>query len=192
ASLDAHFREPLAPTPAAADGLEKLEAHSAPKGPRFVPAEEEPGGQAMDELRIQLENNPRGVIICGPRDLDGGLRRALSAFGRRWVYPFFSDAASEARLGPSAQSLIPRYDLLLRRQRFVASQRRQLVLRFGGPRVSKVLQGWLDSSGAEVVSFTEGGAPVDPFHSARTFLEGSPVTFCDRLLGPAAGQRRRW
>src|SRR5262249_44530278 len=182
ASLDAHFREPLAPTPAAADGLEKLEAHSAPKGPRFVPAQEEPGGQAMDELRIQLENNPRGVIICGPRDLDDGLRRALSALGRRWGYPVFADAASQVRFGPGAESIISHYDLLLRHPRFVASHRPQLVLRFGGPLVSKVLQGWLDSSGAEVVSFTEGGAPVDPFHSARTFLEGSPVTFCDRLL----------
>ncbi len=190
--LNAPFREPLAPTSAPGDGLEELERHTGAKGPRFVPSHEEPAPEAMKELRRKLEDSPRGVIVCGPRDLDDGLRRAVSALGRRLGYPVFADAASQVRFGPGAESIISHYDLLLRHPEFASTSRPQIVLRFGGPLVSKVLQGWLDSSGAEIVSFVEDGAAVDPFHSARTFIEASPVAVCDRLSVPLAGERRQW
>jgi 2-succinyl-5-enolpyruvyl-6-hydroxy-3-cyclohexene-1-carboxylate synthase len=190
--LNAPFREPLAPMFAPADGLEKLEGHTGANGPRFVPPNEEPAPKAMEELRKKLEGSSRGLIVCGPRDLDDGLRRAVSALSRRLGYPVFADAASQLRFGPGAESMICHYDLLLRHPGFAASHRPQIVLRFGGPLVSKVLQGWLDASGAEIVSCVEDGAPVDPFHSARTFIEASAVGVCDRLSVPFAGERRQW
>ena len=190
--LNAPFREPLAPTLAPADGLEELEGYAGAKGPRFVPPREEPAPEAMEDLRKKLEGSSRGVIVCGPRDLDDGLRRAVSALGRRLGYPVFADAASQVRFGPGAELVICHYDLLLRHPGFAASHRPQIVLRFGGPLVSKVLQGWLDASGADIISLVEDGAPVDPFHSASTFIEASPMAACDRLSGPFAGERRQW
>ena len=190
--LNAPFREPLAPTFAPADRLEELEGQAAARGPRFVPPREQPAPKAMEELRNKLEASSRGVIVCGPRDVDDGLREAVSALGRRLGYPVFADAASQVRFGPGAEPIICHYDLLLRHPGFAASHRPEIVLRFGGPLVSKVLQGWLDASGAETFSFVENRAPVDPFHSTRTFIEASPVAVCDRLSAPFAVERRQW
>ena len=180
--LNAPFREPLAPTPVASPvPLENLDAIMAMPAKRFIPPLQEPRPEALDALRRRLEVTPRGVIVCGPRDLDEGLRGAVIALGRGLAYPVLAEATSQVRFGANGAEVLTHYDLFLRHGAFAAAHRPQIVLRFGGPLISKVLQAWLDESGGEIVSFVDEGSPIDPAHSAATFIEGSPVAACDRL-----------
>jgi 2-succinyl-5-enolpyruvyl-6-hydroxy-3-cyclohexene-1-carboxylate synthase len=180
--LNAPFREPLAPTPAASPlPFEELDAAAAAPSRRFILPQQEPRPEALDALRRRLAVTPRGVIVCGPRDLDEGLRGALIALSRGLGYPVLAEATSQVRFGASAGEIISHYELLLRHRPFAAAHRPEIVLRFGGPLISKVLQGWLDSSGAEIVSFVDDGSLVDPAHSSALFVEGSPIAACDRL-----------
>jgi 2-succinyl-5-enolpyruvyl-6-hydroxy-3-cyclohexene-1-carboxylate synthase len=190
--LNAPFREPLAPTPDPMFPFDELRASIALAHTRFVPPTPEPRPEALDALRRKLENCPRGVIVCGPRDVDGGLRGALTALGRALGYPVLAEATSQVRFGACDGEIISHYDLLLRHAPFAAAHRPNVVLRFGGPLISKVLQGWLDSSGAEIVSFPDDARFVDPAHASSTFIEGSAVAACDRLTVARNKNGREW
>ncbi len=179
--LNAPFREPLAPTPDPALPLENVREGVARPAKRFVAPMLEPRPEALDTLRRKLEVSPRGVIVCGPRDFDGGLRSALTALGQALRYPVLAEATSQVRFGAGAGKVISHYDLLLRHGPFAEAHRPEIVLRFGGPLISKVLQGWLDSSGALIASFIEDDRFVDPAHASAIFIEGSPLGACDRL-----------
>jgi len=191
--LNAPFRDPLAPTPTASHPpLEDLEAAIAKPAARFIAPVLEPDPGTLAALRRRLETVPRGVIVCGPRDLDDGFREAVSALGRAFGYPIFPEATSQVRFGSSGGGIVSHYELLLRHRPFAASHLPQVVLRFGGPLVSKVLQGWLDHSGAEIVSFVDDGRLVDPAHTAATFIEGSAKAVCEQLSAPVPVQNPEW
>lgn len=190
--LNAPFREPLAPTFAPVQGLDQLEAAAARPAARFALPREEPAEDALEALEKKLQAILRGVIVCGPRDLDDGLRPAVGALARRLGYPVFADATSQLRFGEQSESVISHYDLLLRHLPFAEAHRPQLVLRFGGPLVSKVLQAWLDSSGAEIVTFVENASPVDPLHSASAFIDGCPGLACERLGLSSSRRGSEW
>ena len=191
--LNAPFREPLAPTPIASHPpLEDLEVAIAKPAAQLIGPLLEPDPGALAALRRRLETRPRGLIVCGPRDLDDGFREAVSALGRALGYPIFAEATSQVRFGSSAGGIVSHYELLLRHRPFAASHNPQVVLRFGGPLISKVLQGWLDTSGAEIVSFVDDGRLVDPAHTAATFIEGSAKTVCERLSSPGPVQNPEW
>jgi len=190
--LNAPFREPLAPTQVASDPpLRDLEAGIARPAARLIAPVLQPDPGALAALRRKLEVSPRGLIVCGPRDLDDGFREAVGALGRALGYPIFAEATSQVRFG-STGGILSHYELLLRHHPFAASHLPQIVLRFGGPLISKVLQGWLDASGAEIVSFVDDGWLVDPAHSASTFVQGSATAACEALSASGPVQNTDW
>jgi 2-succinyl-5-enolpyruvyl-6-hydroxy-3-cyclohexene-1-carboxylate synthase len=191
--LNAPFREPLAPTPSSSDrSLEELEAAIATPAPRLIAPLLQPDPEALVALRRRLEVSPRGLIVCGPRDRDDGFRDAVSVLGRALRYPILAEATSQVRFGSSGAGIVSHYELLLRHGAFAASHRPQIVLRFGGPLISKVLQGWLDTSGAEIVSFVDDGRLVDPAHSAATLIEGSARAVCEQLCVSGTARSLEW
>ncbi len=168
--LDVPFREPLAPP----DGGPT--ARVSPRLPTFVPARVVPD---LEQVNEAVSRARRPLVVCGPRRPDGEAGR-LHALAARLGAPLLAEAASNARFGwPGA---IWSYDALLRSEAF-ASLRPDLVLRFGGGLTSKVLQEWLDGSGARTFVFTEGGALVDPQHRAEAFVPGSLAEVSGALAG---------
>jgi 2-succinyl-5-enolpyruvyl-6-hydroxy-3-cyclohexene-1-carboxylate synthase len=102
-----------------------------------------------------------------------------------------AEATSQVRFGAGVE-VVSLYDTILRHAPFASAYRPQLVLRFGGPLISKVLQNWLDSCGAETVVFSEDGALVDPAHSAGWILEGASVPVCERLSEGLSKTSGKW
>lgn len=180
--LDVPFREPLAPP----DGGPTPRAN--PQLPAFVPARVVPDLTRVNEAIARAK---RPLVVCGPRlpDVEAGRLHELAA---RLGAPLLAEAASNARFGWAGA--IWSYDALLRSESF-ASLRPDLVLRFGGGLTSKVLQQWLDGSGARTFAFTEGGALVDPQHCVEAFVPGALADVCDALTAPSARDeafRERW
>ncbi len=189
--INAPFREPLAPTPDPRP-LEELGRAAHGSSARIVPAIELPNPVALNGVRQAVEAAPRGLIVCGPRDVDGGLRQALLGLGRTLGYPVLAEATSQVRYGPGGGDGVALYDLLLRHPPFAEAHRPQVVLRFGAALVSKQLESWLDDSGAETFSFSEDGALIDPGHTASAVIGGSPLAVCEHLGKARVSGREEW
>jgi 2-succinyl-5-enolpyruvyl-6-hydroxy-3-cyclohexene-1-carboxylate synthase len=183
--VNAPFREPLAPT-SQNDGLDMLsELARAGRGPApFV----ELGVSAVraDDARVQrvaerVGRCERGVIVCGPRQRNDRLRDAVAQLARATGFPILAEAASQVRFARAERPIIAHYDTLLRHEPFAKAARPELVLRFGASVTSKVLQAWLDGSGAEQIVVSDDGLLFDASHSAGAVLQLDAVEACRAL-----------
>ncbi len=169
--LNAPFREPLAPTPGPLpEGLSARARGAA--GPLLQLAAVETNIQSslLVSLAAELARRPRGVIVCGPRDAEDDLPKALIELAAATGYALLADAASGVRATSSLA--ITCADLILRHEGRAAALRPDAVLRFGGAPSSKVLQGWLDAAQAYTVLFTDGPL-IDPAHAASIAIPES-------------------
>ncbi len=175
--LNAPFREPL------------VGPHPPPVGPTSAPLRfaHPLALPDVEDVRRHLESVERGVIVCGPIERSGELGDAIARLADALGYPVLADAGSGARFGnPLA---ISAYDALLSHEPFAARHRPDVVLRFGGTMVSKVLQRWLDASGAYTICFAERNAFVDPSHRGAHFVGGDVVAACRALTHRRHGPR---
>jgi 2-succinyl-5-enolpyruvyl-6-hydroxy-3-cyclohexene-1-carboxylate synthase len=193
--LNVPFREPLAPTvePFGEERLGSLAREGRPGAPltQIVPASRQPDMQALEAVRARLAAVERGLIVCGPRDEEDGLAKAVSALSEATGYPVLAEATSQVRYGGGAGT-VSSYDALLRHAPFARAHRPELVLRFGGGLTPKGPQAWWEAAGAEVVLFSDEGALFDPNHRATLVVEGSAVAACEVLSQGVARRRGRW
>ena len=192
--LNAPFREPLAPEPQG-DGPPALPAALVAAAERpaatLWAAAQGPAPEALDEVARALCARPRGVIVCGPRDPaeeSDPLPAAAAALSAALGYPVLAEAASNLRgAGPYPVACA---DTLLRHPPCAKAARPEAVVRLGGGLTSKVLQQWLDASGAYTVQLSETGALHDPAHAADAILDGGAALACEGLaLRALAGAR---
>src|SRR5258707_12843393 len=174
--LNAPFREPLAPVHPTSVGQDTDHTPSI----RFVPALATPQAEVIAAVRERISRSERGVIVCGPREQVDSFPEAVLELGRNLRYPVFAEATSQVRFAGFGDP-ISHYEALLRHQGFASAHRPDLILRFGGPLISKVLQGWLDHSGAHAVLFSDDGLLADPNHAASLVVEGDAVSACRAL-----------
>ena len=186
--LNAPFREPLAPVHPTSVG-EDAEAHTP--SIRLVQPSATPQAEVIAAVRERISRSERGVIVCGPREEPDSFAEAVLELGRNLRYPVFAEATSQVRFAGFGDP-ISHYEALLRHQGFASAHRPDLVLRFGGPLISKVLQSWLDHSGAHAVLFSDDGLLADPHHAASLVIEGDAVSACRALSVARSTQPNEW
>ncbi len=167
--LNVPFREPLAPVP----GPLPIEFRNEPavRHGRGTPIPD------VSEAARELASRPRGVIVCGPRDVGGGLPAAVGALAQKLGYAVLAEAASQVRYAlPGCSS---HYDAILRDERWARALRPDAVVRIGGGLTSKILQGWL--KGAFTVVIGESDNLVDPAYDAALALIGDSAATCRAL-----------
>jgi 2-succinyl-5-enolpyruvyl-6-hydroxy-3-cyclohexene-1-carboxylate synthase len=122
----------------------------------------------------QLVSCRRGVIVAGAGSGDpDGVHRLASVLG----WPVLADPRSGCRR--PALTTVTAFDALLRHQRLAAELTPEVVLRAGAPPASKVLAGWLATSGAVQVAFETHGTWLDPERTAQTVVAADPgAAFC--------------
>jgi 2-succinyl-5-enolpyruvyl-6-hydroxy-3-cyclohexene-1-carboxylate synthase len=126
-----------------------------------------------------LSARSRGVIVCGPRSVRDGLAPAVAELSARLGYPILADGASNLR--PRGSGAIAHADLLLRDRALSAALSPAAVVHVGGGLTSKVLQQWVDASGAFQVQLCEDGALHDPAHAGALVIEGDAAIACREL-----------
>ena len=127
------------------------------------------------------------VVIVAGAERDPGVAGQLSSFAERARIPLLADPLSGARRGRAA---IAHYDLLLREQRFAASQRPQFVIRVGELPTSKPLRAWLEGLDTAQIAIDPDGSWSDPDSvvglrvsaPARSLLDGQ--LGADGIAGP--------
>ncbi|MBL8914502.1 MAG: 2-succinyl-5-enolpyruvyl-6-hydroxy-3-cyclohexene-1-carboxylic-acid synthase [Archangium sp.] len=178
--LNVPFREPLAPP-------------SGERGPVLDPdcttfVDTEARVQSS-EIADAIARAERGLIVCGPGELDGARVHALAS---RLGFAVIAEAASNARFGFA--DAVSCADALLRNERFAREIAPDLVLRFGGGLTPKRPQQWLDECGATIVQVHEGGLPFDPHHRAKWSMRALPEvgTPNEALLVKRNAYRSKW
>ena len=166
------FREPLAPTESVVVDPQ-VTAFSPPR----VSAD-------LSRVFAAIEGARRGLIVCGPRERKDEFGAWVHQLGQQLGFPVIAEAASNARFGfPGAISVV---DSLLRNSRFAESMKPDVVLRFGGGLTAKGPQAWLDSSGARIFAFSDGGDAFDPLHRVEEVLRFECWPLSPTLLPPNA------
>ena len=172
AHLNAPFREPLAPIPGPLPEVRNDPAvqHVSARG---VPE--------MRELAGILSRHPRGVIVCGPRDVRDDLASSVGELSRALGYAVLADAASGLEDG------VAHADLILRNDAWARALRPEAVVRVGGAISSKLVQSWLEQARCTIVVH-ERGEPVDPSHGATSVISGSAPEICKALAASARAE----
>ena len=183
--LNAPFREPLAPEPGPLPQGLSARALAGPAARLLAPACA-PEPAALDLVAAELRQRPRGVIVCGPRDPahDGpagadALAEAAQVLSHALGYPILAESTSNLRGAGSA--VVACADTLLRCAPFARAATPQAVVRLGGGLSSKVLQQWLDASGAFTVQLAGEGPLHDLAHSASLIVQGDAALACSGL-----------
>lgn len=180
--LNAPFREPLAPLPQPLPPLSARARDGEGALPALAvhPPARAPDGAALRRLAAELARRPRGALAVGPRDEDDDLAGALDELSRATGWPVYADGASGLR-AKAEGAFVCHADLLLRHERAATALRPEMVLRLGGGLTSKVLQQWLDGSGALTALLPGDGALIDAAHAASLCIEGDAAAACRAL-----------
>ncbi|MFT3708680.1 MAG: 2-succinyl-5-enolpyruvyl-6-hydroxy-3-cyclohexene-1-carboxylic-acid synthase [Archangium sp.] len=176
--LNAPFREPLAPP----DGARGPSID--PPCTTFVSAAPRVESREISEAIARAR---RGLIVCGPGDVD------VHPLAARLGFPVIAEAASNARFGFS--DAIWCADALLRNDRFAREIAPDLVIRFGGGLTPKRPQAWLDECGATIIQVDENGLQFDPQHKAKWSVRALPELIApsdSTLIEQRKHYRQKW
>jgi 2-succinyl-5-enolpyruvyl-6-hydroxy-3-cyclohexene-1-carboxylate synthase len=198
--LNLPFREPLDPRVAARDGVAPDATLAvrgrAPHG--YTRSRSEiavPNPDAVAELVETARQCPRGVIACGPLDLDDGTVDAIARLGAATGWPILAEPTAQLRSGAHVGSapLIARSDLLLRDTTFAATNAPDVVLRFGPMPTSKAFRNWVERvPPAQFIGVDPGAGWEDPSHLATWIVRADPAALAERVtrrLGASLASR---
>jgi 2-succinyl-5-enolpyruvyl-6-hydroxy-3-cyclohexene-1-carboxylate synthase len=187
--LDLPFREPLVPagsllpaTGVAAAGDTPAPHAEVVTGARALPASE------VERLAQRLVAAERGLIACGPIDVLG-LPDAVARLAAATGFPLLADPLSGLRHGPHDRShVIARYDSLLRSDTFRDVHAPDLVVRFGGTPVSKLLLETVKAGAIGQVVVDDGGWS-EPTARPVTLVHAEPVGLAQDLAAAVEASR---
>ena len=142
-----------------------------------LPAEADLAGLA-DRLRAAQ----RPLIVCGPLDRPG-FADAVAELAGCIGAPILADGLANLRMGSHDRSqVLARGDTVLRSERFGASHRPDLVLRFGGAPTSKTVLTWLASLEVDQIVVDDGGWN-EPTIRPVTMVRADPGRVVALLVG---------
>ena len=157
--LNLAFREPLVGEP---DALPPARA-----GVAWHRVERNPRASVDVSARVAER---RGIIVAGADAPDGPIVHGIAA---SLGWPVIADARSGCRIPTCAT--VAAFDALLRSPTFAAANRPDVVLRFGAPLTSRVLNEWLATTGADQVLAHPTYAWLDPDRTVATLCESVTV-----------------
>jgi len=196
--LNVRFREPLLPAALPAGPLPEDQGgiSGPPLTPRVWPGRVAPVAAVVDELAAVLAGR-RGLIVAGPGPYPAGFTPAVGRLAAALGWPLLADPLSGLRRDErTADMVIARYDALLRRRAFADACEPEVILRFGTPPVSKVLNQFLAARPycRQVVVEAAGRWP-DPQAIAHDMVRADPALLCaalaDRAPAPASAEWMR-
>jgi len=174
--LDAPFREPLVPVGPLTVAVDAGETGHT----RAIVGARTLADVDLDGLARELAAVPRGVIICGPLDVEG-FAPAIGELGAATGYPILADVLANVRSGDhDRDAVVEHADAILRSATFVSAHQPDLMVRFGGTPVSRAVLEWIAASGARQVVVDDGGW-TDPTGTPVTFVQAEPRTLARSL-----------
>ncbi len=176
--LNFPFRKPLEPTPVPTDRttLREDEAARGDGAPftRLAAAPRTPTTEQISWLTDVIREQPRGLIVCGPRLADPALPDALLELARASGYPVIAEALSGLRYrAAEAVTRLTHYDTIK------YDLKPDVVLRFGDVPTSAALLLALDTWRPRVMlQVRESGRWADDSHRLTDHLQVHEASLC--------------
>jgi len=178
------FREPLV---GIAGSLPVADSHSPVRMSADVATASE-----RKKLSLALRAE-RGIIIAG-NGIDQP--RFILELAAKLKWPVFADSRSNCRVAPESShgaTVVSCADVVLRHQPSAESLNPTVVLRVGDPPVSKVVNQWLATCGAEQIAVTQQPSLVDPDKVVTTHIVGSFIElFMEMSRGADSRSETDW
>lgn len=132
------------------------------------------------DIFASLLRGKRGVLVAGAGCQASGdvleLAKVLS-------WPVLADPRSGCQIVESTSPVvIAAADTFLRSENFARSQFPEVIVRFGEPPVSKILNSWLRGSGAPYFAFSTTPRVIDPDQIVTRHVVGSISHWCQGLV----------
>lgn len=188
------FREPLPPTPVAAEAAGATDVRT----PAHFPARAMPSDAAVAAAADLLAGR-RALVVAG--ELPGRREaEAVLALGARGGFPVFADPLSYLRAGPHdpsglfyvTQSGVGAVDpraIMPQALGLPADEEPEVVIRFGAPPVSKAMSAWLGARRTLPQIVVDDGRWRDPAALATTVIRADTALVAEalasRLVTPA-------
>jgi 2-succinyl-5-enolpyruvyl-6-hydroxy-3-cyclohexene-1-carboxylate synthase len=169
------LREPLAPPKDHAEGSKSLAATRPASVMRFSHPRLVADTGDVRELVALVRAHERGVICCGPMELDAEFARTILEFADSAGWPVLADPASQLRQQPTVlDAPVLEFGDGFLRSRLVQSQKRpDVVLRIGDTPVSKAQRLWIEAAAPDALWWIdEGGQWGEPSHLATRVVRG--------------------
>ncbi len=183
--LNLPFRDPLAPTPTAAQPKTSTTNREEETYTRVCRSDQTPRAEDVERL-VEIANScERGVIACGPMDAAPELCAAIADLASVLGWPILADPTSQLRSGAHRQGapVLGNSDLFLRDERVARAFAPEVVFRFGGTPVSKSQRLWLEGHVPEHLILIDPDAGwSDPSHLASQLLQVDPLALCNGLI----------
>lgn len=189
--LNAPFRKPFEP----------LDEQPAAREEPAAPALQITRGQLLPTeaqatlLGSMVADNPRGIIVVGPRrKQNDGFAEAVTTLARYAGYPIFADPLSGLRFGPwvAETAVLGGYETYLMADEPGWAEP-ELVLRFGAVPTSSALNAYLERIRPKHrIHVRESGVWADDSHRTTLFLQAGETATCGAILAKMGARRRPW
>jgi 2-succinyl-5-enolpyruvyl-6-hydroxy-3-cyclohexene-1-carboxylate synthase len=177
--LNFPFREPLVPSTDVSAPSVETRADGAP-WVRVTRGERSIDSSSVRVLAERLARASKPIIVCGPQR-DRSLGDSVTRLAEKIGAPVLADPLSQVRWGAHARdTIIDRYDAVLRHERTAKALAPDLIIRIGGTPTSKALIQFIEKNlSASLVVIAESQWP-DPSHLAEEMVRSNARTACDQ------------
>jgi 2-succinyl-5-enolpyruvyl-6-hydroxy-3-cyclohexene-1-carboxylate synthase len=178
--LNFPFREPLVPSTDVSAPSVETRADGAP-WVRVTRGERSIDSSSVRVLAERLARASKPIIVCGPQR-DRSLGDSVTRLAEKIGAPVLADPLSQVRWGAHARdTIIDRYDAVLRHERTAKALAPDLIIRIGGTPTSKALIQFIEKNlSASLVVIAESQWP-DPSHLAEEMVRANARAACDQL-----------
>ena len=167
--LNLQFREPLVGD--ATELPRRNSAHSSISRPALKVS------RRHFKKLCKLLSTSRGLIVAGPENY---LADSVIQLAESLGWPVLADPRSKIRV--EHRFVVAAADSILRDQRFAESHTPDVVIRFGTPPASKVVNTWLANSKATQVVLTTTPTLVDPDRKCALHIQCEIDAVCSELI----------
>jgi len=191
--LNVPFRDPLAPTSISTAAEVAVTGRGHQPYTRVSRGVQIPRSEDLERLLARVKACERGVIACGPMDVEPELCAAIAGLAAGLGWPILADPTSQLRSGAHTRfgPVVGNSDLFLRDERVAAALEPAAVLRFGGTPTSKAQRLWLERQPPEQLILVDPEAAWnDPGHLASEVFQVDPLALCKALSGRLSASER--
>jgi len=183
--LNCPFRDPLVPVEDGTAGhlakeiSEKFFRHLSPVAEALSLTRGTGSRSATNNLALSAVIDRRyrnGIIVAGPEAIADPERyvKTVQRLARALGWPVLADALSPVRNLPMTGVVrVSTYDALLRSPKQAERLQPEMVICLGGWPTSKVLRGWLEQSGAEILLLAPTVRNRDALHGRTRWIPAS-------------------
>jgi 2-succinyl-5-enolpyruvyl-6-hydroxy-3-cyclohexene-1-carboxylate synthase len=136
------------------------------------------------KLVTEIINSEKGLIIVGPMGYDADSIIKIKELSDILKYPVFADGLSQLRFNVNKkdQKIISNFNSILSSQNFMQDRKPEVILQFGRPPTSSILEKFLEEFEAKRYLVNTYGDNFDTARNSKFTFPSNAGNFCKLLI----------